>query len=185
MNRPGSWRRVDVTRDLLRQRGQPSGRRAPAPLQVEVAVEVEIVGVAPEEVAGVGRRRPGGCPVHDSGCHAALDDQLGAEPRSPVAARLADEPGLDWTAGRSGVNWPNHRARANGLPSWAQAKAVNRADSSGLSGILRRRTQTRSPTAACRDICWYGSIISTCTLSNGPASISRSSPSGSATMIPE
>jgi len=55
--------------------------------------------VAPEEVAGVGRRRPGGCPDHDSGCHAALDDQLGAEPRSPVAARLADEPGLDWTAG--------------------------------------------------------------------------------------
>ena len=138
-----------------------------------MAVEVEVVGLAPEEVAGVGRRRPGGGPVDDSGRHATFRDQLGAEPPRPVATRLADEPGLDRTAGAERRQLPEPPRQGERLAHSAhRQRRSTAADCSGVSGTFRRRIQTRSPSAACWYICWYGFIISTFTLSNGPASIS-------------
>ena len=78
---PNSRLQLSEYRHLFGLRRQPAGGGKPARGKVlEVAIEVEVVRTAPEEVAGIGCRGPGGLAVHDARRHAAFGHQLRAEP---------------------------------------------------------------------------------------------------------
>src|SRR5205085_1148178 len=89
-------RTITPSPDLPARPGNPSGRRVPSLLlQVQVSIEVQVIGAIEEQIAGVSRRGPGCRPVHDPGGRAALHHEFRTEPARPVAARRADEPGLE------------------------------------------------------------------------------------------